>query len=90
MIKYFCDKCGQEITESNEKINIKVRCLKLLHIKEIALIMHNDCAVEFIGKEHIETAAKEIAERKKKREERNKEMAKSEEAIKALMEGGVG
>lgn len=70
MIKYFCDKCGNEITD--EKFRVMISCNKLLGTTTIEHLMHRDCAVEFIGRENVEAEEKRRAESKARIEARKK------------------
>lgn len=67
MIKYYCDKCKEEITD--KRVVLRVRCNGLLGTREIEMSMHKECAVEFIGTDIIE-------EERKRREEFNQRVAK--------------
>ena len=66
MIKYYCDKCKEEITDNREFLRVK--CRGLLGNREIEMTMHKECAVEFIGTDIIE-------EERKRREEFNQRVA---------------
>lgn len=60
MIKYYCDKCKEEIT--SDRATLKIRCRALIGPTELNLIMHKACAAELIGAEAIEAEAKRMEE----------------------------
>ena len=75
MIKYYCDMCGKEIN-SVDLIQIKIRCHKLVGIRDVVKVMHKNCAVEFIGKEYVEAEEKRKAEQQERWEKIKNERLK--------------
>lgn len=57
MIRYFCDKCEQEIKDQSDIMEFEIACPKLLG-KNILThkYMHESCARDFLGSLVIEKA----------------------------------
>jgi len=75
MIKYYCDMCGKEIN-SVDLIQIKIRCHKLVGIRDVVKVMHKDCAIGFVGLENVEAEEKRKAERQEAWNKAKKERLK--------------
>lgn len=73
MTKYYCDKCGEEITDLSKMKRLQINCYSLIG-RPIVKIMHYDCAVDYIGKEIVEEQKRKKEERQRKKEERQKEL----------------
>ena len=72
MIKYFCNKCDNEL-KKNEIKPLTVSTSRIIP-KYITVSLHlcNKCLIEFIGKEEMEHINETYSEFLKKRDERRK------------------
>ena len=77
MTKYFCDKCGRELSSlAGGRYQATIHCHKLLGSDNYTADFCADCIKEIVGPEVIEAHEAKEAERKAKREQRKKEREK--------------
>ena len=85
MIKYFCNKCGVELSKKEEKSITVVSSRRVMPLRTVIEIHFCDnCLFEFLGKEEVEKQKQAYKEYLRVKEERRKA---KEEFYKELKNG---